>query len=378
MFIDKGSIGVVGAAIVGLGLLAQPVGAEACTRAVYIGADGLVITGRNMDWNDDMHTNLWAFPRGIKRDGAAGPASPTWTSKYGSVVASGYDMGSADGMNERGLVANMLFLTASDYGQLNGKPPLSMGLWAQYVLDNFATVDEAVQALQAEPFRIVTATLPNGLAAALHLSISDATGDSAIFEYIDGKLVIHHGRQYQVMTNDPTFDKQLGISAYWEEVGGAAFLPGSTRAADRFARATYFIKSLPKAVLPVFIASVPEGSYANQAAAGVLSVMRSVSTPFGYEPPGGGYASSTIWRTVADQKNKVYFFDSATSPDAFWVPLADLDLKEGATRPQADADRRQGLFRRRRGQVRADRADAVPHREAVTGRSGRGFRWARS
>lgn len=330
MFRDKRSIGVVGAAVVGLGLLAQPLAAEACTRVVYIGSDGVVITGRSTDWNEDMRTNLWAFPRGVKRDGAAGPNSPTWTSKYGSVAASVYEEGTLDGMNERGLVANTLFLAASNYGQLNGKPPLSMSLWAQYALDNFATVDEAVQALQAEPFRLVTATLPNGIVAQTHLSISDATGDSAIFEYIDGKLVIHHGRQYQVMTNDPTFDRQLAISAYWEEIGGVAFLPGTTRAADRFARATYFIKLLPKAVAPKFIASVPERSYANQAAAGVLSVMRSVGTPFGYELPGGAYASSTIWRTVSDQKDKVYFFDSATSPNAFWVPLADLDLKEGA------------------------------------------------
>jgi penicillin V acylase-like amidase (Ntn superfamily) len=40
--------------------------------------------------------------------------------------------------------------------------------------------------------------------------------------------------------------------------------------------------------------------------------------------------SSTLWRTVWDQKNKVLFFDSATSPNAFWVPLSDLDFSEGA------------------------------------------------
>jgi penicillin V acylase-like amidase (Ntn superfamily) len=45
---------------------------EACTRVVYIGTDGIVITGRSMDWVEDMSSNLWAFPRGIKRDGAAG------------------------------------------------------------------------------------------------------------------------------------------------------------------------------------------------------------------------------------------------------------------------------------------------------------------
>src|SRR5271165_4827319 len=84
--------------------------AGACTRALYVAENGLVITGRTMDWAEDMHTNLWAFPRGIARDGAAEPNTPKWTSKYGSVIASGYDLGSADGMNEAGLVANLLYL----------------------------------------------------------------------------------------------------------------------------------------------------------------------------------------------------------------------------------------------------------------------------
>ncbi|HEY5206095.1 MAG TPA: linear amide C-N hydrolase [Roseiarcus sp.] len=37
-----------------------------------------------------------------------------------------------------------------------------------------------------------------------HLALADASGDSAIFEYISGKLVIHHDRKYTVMTNSPT------------------------------------------------------------------------------------------------------------------------------------------------------------------------------
>ena len=41
----------------------------ACTRAVYIGENDLVITGRTMDWKSDQETNIWAFPRGIQRDG---------------------------------------------------------------------------------------------------------------------------------------------------------------------------------------------------------------------------------------------------------------------------------------------------------------------
>ncbi len=114
-----------------------------------------------------------------------------WTSKYGSVIAVPYNAGAADGMNAKGLVANLLYLTESDYGKPDEKHKLiSITMWAQYVLDNFATVDETVNALKAEPFQIVAPTLPNGSASSLHLAISDASGGSAIFEYIDGKLVI--------------------------------------------------------------------------------------------------------------------------------------------------------------------------------------------
>ena len=304
--------------------------ALACTRAVYIGSDDMVITGRSMDWLEDMHTRLWAFPRGMKRDGAAGPGSPVWTAKYGSVVASGYDVGTADGMNEAGLVANLLYLAESDYGTTMGKPPLSMSLWAQYVLDNFASVDEAVAALEKEPFRVQTAELPNGKAAQLHLSISDATGDSAIFQYVGGRLVIYHGKEYRVMTNSPTYDQQLALNAYWKEIGGLTFLPGTNRAADRFARASFLIQAIPTEVAPSYIGAVPDKSFANQAVASVMGVMRAVSVPLGITTPGQPNISSTIWRTVAEQKNRVYFFDSSTSPNTFWVPLADLDLAEGA------------------------------------------------
>ena len=73
--------------------------------------------------------------------------------------------------------------------------------------------------LQKEKFRVQTVMLSTGRAANMHLVVSDATGDSAVFEYVDGKLVIHHGKQYKVMTNSPTYDKQLAIMEYWKEAG---------------------------------------------------------------------------------------------------------------------------------------------------------------
>ena len=247
---------------------------EACTRTLYPGTENTVITGRSMDWMQDMQTDLWAFPAGMARDGAAGPDSPKWVSRYGSVVASAYNIASADGMNEKGLVANMLYLAEAEYGGLDDKPPMSIGLWAQYVLDNYATVAEAVEGLQAQPFRIIAPKLPNGSAATLHLSISDPSGDSAIFEYLDGELVVHHGKQFTVMTNSPSYDQQLALNSYWKKIGGLKFLPGTNSAADRFARASFLLGAIPLKSDPNFISAVPDGSYANHAQFSSLTVGR--------------------------------------------------------------------------------------------------------
>lgn len=309
--------------------LAAP--AQACTRTLYVGDGNLVITGRNMDWKEDMSSNLWILPAGMKRNGAAGPNSAEWTSKYGSVVVSGYEAGSTDGMNEKGVVANLLYLAESQYPKpVQGKADLSLSTWLQYVLDNFATVAEAVELLRSEPFNIYAPALPNGAPSTLHLSLSDASGDSAILEYVEGKLVIHHGKQYVVMTNSPIYDKQLALNTYWQGIGGLTFLPGTNRAADRFARASFLLGAIPRQKDKNYIQSVPEQSFTYQAVASVMSVMRAVSVPLGITTPDQPNISSTIWRTVSDQKNLVYYFDSATRPNTFWVSFDRIDLKAGA------------------------------------------------
>ncbi|MBW8374438.1 MAG: linear amide C-N hydrolase [Stenotrophomonas sp.] len=294
--------------------------AEACTRVVYLGDDQDVITARSMDWKSDVATNLWVLPKGIARDGQAGPRSIRWTSRFGSVVATGYDIATTDGLNEAGLSANLLWLAESEYPPQRGsKPGLAISLWAQYVLDNFATVAEAVAALEREPFSIVTDKVPGeSRLATLHLSLSDASGDSAIVEYINGKQVIHHDRAYQVMTNSPVFDQQLALNTYWQEIGGTVMLPGTNRSADRFARAKFYINAIPKSEDPVV------------ALASVFSVIRNVSVPYGITTPGEPNISSTRWRTVADHKRKLYFFESAMTPNTFWVDLNNADFSRGA------------------------------------------------
>lgn len=293
-----------------------PLPALSCTRLVYLGPDGNIVTARSMDWTVDIETNLWIFPRGMERSGEAGPNSIHWTSKYGSVIASGYEVSTTDGLNEAGLAANVLWLAESEYPAYDpDRPGLTVAAWAQYVLDNYATVAEAVAALEAEPFALVTDKVPGmDRLATVHLSMSDATGDSAIVEYIGGRQVIHHGRQYQVMTNSPTFDQQLALNSYWQQIGGTVMLPGTNRAADRFARASFYVNAIPQVEnLDISLASV-------------FSVIRNASVPYGISTPGEPNISSTRWRTVADHKRQLYFFESALTPNVFWVDLGNVDF----------------------------------------------------
>ncbi|MFM8579283.1 MAG: linear amide C-N hydrolase [Planctomycetaceae bacterium] len=298
-------------------LVVEP--ANGCTRCMRVFADGTVLVARSMDWVEDPGSEIWVFPKGVKRNGNAGSTSLEWKSIYGSVAVSFYGIATVDGMNEKGLVANTLYLAESDYGPtVDGRPDLSIGGWAQYVLDQYATVAESVAALEKEPFTIVAPMLPNGEAGVGHLAISDPSGDSAILEYIDGKLHIHHGRDYNVMTNSPPFDDQLALNAYWRRIGGNVMLPGTIRADDRFVRASYYINA------------IPHDLSGDRAIASIFSVIRNVSSPLGMQTPGEPNVASTVWRTIHDQTHRVLYFDSATSPTVFWVPLDQCDLEAGS------------------------------------------------
>jgi penicillin V acylase-like amidase (Ntn superfamily) len=312
------------------GIIPTPL--QACTRALYVAKDGTILTGRSMDWGEDMHSNMWVLPAGMKRDGMGGANSIQWESKYGSLVVSAYDIGTCDGLNEKGLTVNMLALVESDYG----KPPeggkvICMSTWAQYLLDLHSNVADAVADLRKEEFRVQTIVLPTGRPANMHLAISDATGDSAIFEYVNGKLVIHHGKEFKVLTNSPTYDQQLAIMEYWKLAGGlTTSLPGTSNAADRYVRASFLLGALPAETSEKYISGTPQKKFHFQASMAVLSLMRSIGTPLGFSLDDMPWVSSTIWRTVSDSTNRMVMFDSAMSPSTFWVKLDDLDLKPGA------------------------------------------------
>lgn len=296
-----------------------------CTRVIWPDANGAVLVGRNMDFHKDLMTNLWTQPRGITRDdGVKGEL--TWTSKYGSVIASAFDLISVDGLNEAGLAGHVLWLAESTYGTADdSRTQLSQAVWLQYFLDNFATVAEAVEWIAETNVQVVQMDDPTGgNPPAIHLALDDATGDSAIIEYIDGKPLVYHSRDYRVMTNSPTFDQQIEMVKDFEGLGGDKPLPGSTLAADRFARASYYVSRLSK----------PQTQLDGIAA--MFSVIRNAAQPFRVPDPGKPDASQTIWQTVSDLTNRRFVYESTTRPNIVWMDLADMDFTEGS--PQLKLD----------------------------------------
>ena len=50
------------------------------------------------------------------------------------------------GMNEKGLVVEIMWLDSSEYPKPDGKPSVNELQWIQYQLDNFATVNDVLSA----------------------------------------------------------------------------------------------------------------------------------------------------------------------------------------------------------------------------------------
>jgi len=294
-----------------------------CTRVLWNDNKLGVLAGRTMDWPESTEPKLIVAPRGHQRHGGrVGPLTVVsdnaldWDSRYGSLVVSVYGIGTVDGLNEKGFSANALYLKSTELGHGGrGKAGLQIALWAQYLLDNAATVAEAIELMRNVQLVMVEA---HGHQATVHLAVQDAGGDSAIMENLGGELVVHHGPQYRLMTNDPSYDEQLRLldKQDFSQPGCDLPVPGNVNPVDRFQRAAYFS------------ALLPEPGDEREAAASILSIMRNVSVPFG-APYGEFGIYNTEYRTVADLASRRYFFELSTAPNLIWAELDQFRFAPG-------------------------------------------------
>ncbi len=311
-------------------LMAVQPAAQACSRVLWAAADNQVFVGRTQDWTEKANSAFRVHPRGVERSGAVAENPHKWTSKYGSLVLSAYDMGTHEGVNEQGLSAHALYLAGeSDFGKRDPKlQGIGVMQWVQYYLDNFATVAEAVEAQANFAFQIEPLVLPNGFPTLVHVSLSDKSGDSAVIEYIGGKAKIYHDRRFTVMTNEPTYDRQIENLKQYRTFGGDKPLPGERTPSDRFVRAAYYANGLPKP------SSRAEG------AAYMFSVIRNVSVPFGLGDPDKPNIASTIFRTVIDLTGGRYYFESTYAPNVVWIDYSKLDFSKGSAERELQVEKK--------------------------------------
>lgn len=296
-----------------------PARSEACSRILYEGTDSLYIVGRSLDWKTLIPTNLYVYPRGMHKTGDNKPGAVEWTSRYGAVYAVGYDGGITEGMNEAGLCINGLFCKGTVYNneQTDGRPPISLAMFVGWLLDTNATTAEVVDVLRRHDFSIGGATFDGGTVSALHWGITDATGHSAILEFDHGTVRIYEDEDMKVMTNDPQWPAMQAIIAYWRKIGGKNFLPGTVTSPDRCVRADYFIHNVKQTGDAALGASI------------CRSVLANVSVPYEYSISGEPNLSSTQWRSLANLRDRLYYFDIVTNPGMYYIDLRKCDLREG-------------------------------------------------
>jgi penicillin V acylase-like amidase (Ntn superfamily) len=311
--------------------------AQSCTRFTYEGADGNVLTGRNFDWDRGFNNDLWVLPAGLKRSGQAGrsaadpfhgPNDLPWVSKYGSIVVAS-NGGIGEGMNVKGLSGSFNMDVFAEYPKPSpDRKDVNVAFLLQYLLDNFATVDEAIKALDTINVIPMPVKLPNGAGYNLILAITDASGDNAVIQWEKGTAKIYHGKQYNVMTNESSrpalnYGDMQAVREYYRGINSVAkatvSLPGSYSSEDRIARIGYYLDNTPKA------------SDIDEARAWTFRILRSAATGMPFPEFNIPTAFTTTgWGAVADLKKKRYYIDVPQLLAPYYVDLEKFDLNPGA------------------------------------------------
>lgn len=276
-----------------------------CSRITLHRPGGISVFCRTLDWAVSDEPRLWALPAGLERRGTPDGDGVQWTSRHASVVVSGWDLLTSEGMNDAGLAAHLLYLADTTLPPDDARPALGNTMWAQWVLDTCATVDEALDACA----RVRIVDVPaRGQSLPLHLALEDRSGDAAVIELLADGPVIHRGDAARVVTNEPPLDEQLANLSRYDGFGGDLPLPGDVDPASRFVRGRYFLDHLPAA------------ADADEALADAVSVIRSMSVPFGApSEPFGTYP--TWWISAGDLVGGTYLLQSTRSPFATWLAV---------------------------------------------------------
>ncbi len=280
--------------------LAVPPSVFPCSSIALMNQGHLVFATNydNQFWPGQIFIN----PRNLKKTsweaGTTGRVA-AWTSRFGSVTIScaAYQLPWA-GMNEAGLVFSTMSLGETRTAPPDELPPLSGPFWWQYMLDTCATIEEVIDAAKAVR---MTDTGDHYLAC-------DRKGDCAVFEFLDGRMVVHRGDSLPVraLTNR-SYDSCLGHLMNKGAPPSSAY-----HSFNRFTRLSERLKRFKE-------------TSAGAAADYAFAMLENVA------------ASDTRWSLVFDTGNRAFHLRSFKNPRVRTIDLNRIDFSCGGPVKMLDA-----------------------------------------
>jgi len=334
----------------------------ACCDFLIQAQDGAYVVGRSLEFGKDLDASVMVHARGKNwQSTAPGNAQGiSWQSKYGYLAVAGMGMDAAfDGMNEKGLSAAFLWMPSSEYPAVpsgkNGKA-LAIQDLCNWVLGNFSTVEEVKKALAGVFVWGQAVAQLGGTVPPLHLAVHDAQGNSAVVEFMNGKMQIYDN-PLGVLTNFPTFDwHMVNIRQYINlkalnaapltykgtvigqtgQGSGMVGLPGDWTPPSRFVRVFAFKEF-----------SSPAKTAFDEALL-ALHLLNTVDIPYGAIQEGGAGSDNidyTQWVVVKDITNKKFYYRTYGNQNVYTIDFSKFDLSAGKkykavplSRPMAPID----------------------------------------
>lgn len=154
-----------------------------------------------------------------------------WISKYGSIIftQAGREL-PMGGMNETGLAIELMWLDNTTYPLPDSRSTLYELQWIQYQLDTSSSIEEVLASDNI-------LRIDSNSKSLIHFIVVDNKGNSAVIEFINGKMIVHARSEMQapVLTNN-SYQQSLEFLKEHQGFGGEKTPHEGFASLDRFVR----------------------------------------------------------------------------------------------------------------------------------------------
>jgi penicillin V acylase-like amidase (Ntn superfamily) len=234
-------------------------GAWACSTFV-LESESVLLVGHNLDETPGFHVPglICVNKRGVQKksiswadlvarpteDEPRVPPEPrhSWVSVHGSITVNTDGLEFPDGgLNEAGLVIWEMSMSSTRFSTDEGEPTIFMSQWMQYQLDSFSTVGEVIDSARSM----------NLDGWNWHFFVADASGASAVIEFIDGEAVTYTGEDMPVpvLCNSP-YAAELARLEEYQAPGFKGTMKRMFSRPPRFVRAARLLEDYDESVGP--------------------------------------------------------------------------------------------------------------------------------